>query len=281
MLAAGRPGLLGWVSGWAIATGCVHASEDGDDLALQEASAEKIAASRCRQKVDCGCKVASFEACKAELADEFATLSEGARAIGLVFARECADAIVEANASFGCGTKEDLASLECRICKLYVGDRERGETCREDENLLFDDCVQGLACIGGVCDDPCETVPEGGSCLGKPCEAGLDCELRFDETGEIVAQCVRRPVSGEPCGEAKTCATGLVCDATLEPPTCSAPPALGDPCTDVCEGTAWCDGETCQPLKPDGAPCEQGQTCRSGHCDEGVCVSAPPFVCQT
>ena len=63
------------------------------------------------------------------------------------------------------------------------------------------------------------------------------------------------------------------------------PPKVGEPCEDICEGTAHCDlhraGAThlCRAEKPLSESCEYDFQC-DGACDDGFGEAATPYACM-
>jgi hypothetical protein len=82
---------------------------------------------------------------------------------------------------------------------------------------------------------------------------------------------------GGACSQTYECINGYCKGAVTMPTpmdgTCTALPAMGQPCTALCATGLYCDQSTgsCQMLKADGTTCTVGIECRSGACPTGQC----------
>ncbi|MGE3636208.1 MAG: hypothetical protein AB7P00_40270, partial [Sandaracinaceae bacterium] len=181
----------------------------------------------------------------------------------------------------------------------------------EGEACTFLDCVEGLACIRGVC------APRPGE--GAPCDPGVECAdglycvettqpfspgvCRADPTGDI---CSRFPYD-DPCPEGWACrldpslAGELIYDGRCDaaPPVeiggaCFASVQCGfrgrcvegrcahvvlpsEPCggDEVCPGSHTCDGGVCVARPTLDEPCDATHACWKGRCIDGRCAYAP------
>lgn len=205
----------------------------------------------------------------------------------LTYDPDCGGQIVDAYNDLGCDTLTDFISdfvdeEDCRVCKLYYGDKADGQECSQIEDTALDDCGPGLYCLNGKCGDPCKVSEEGEPCYIR-CADGLLCTYDL-ESGD--ATCKKAAQLGESC-EQTTCDSDLVCDSeTLE---CAEPPGSGEPCFGSCADPAWCDTSDpdsanwiCKDPQPNGASCEYDNECESLDCDSSTkkCNAEQPFICS-
>jgi hypothetical protein len=254
----------------------------------------------CGQAESCGCfedldDLNDFDTCKAEYEAQLRFVIEAGAATGLTYDGTCIGRYLDLTTGLGCKTDADDHDFwdECRWCSLFHGHVAVGEPCEQlagedDEDYLFDDCAQGLYCVGGMCRDPCSTAGEGDDCRVAACAEGLYCGWEWDpETDEESATCRRWAQQGENCEE-RHCANGLVCDwetSTCEP--LPPRPGIGEPCPEgLCVDEAYCDTSdpdaqawTCHARKGEGQPCEQSQECLNYSCEDGACAPDLPLVC--
>ncbi|RYZ08259.1 MAG: hypothetical protein EOO73_09365 [Myxococcales bacterium] len=191
-----------------------------------------------------------------------------------------------------CASNDHCASgLKCSGQGFCVAPSQAGEACQQGEP----DCADGLICLG---EDAARKVP--GKCLvieevldgkaGDPCSldeslctAGFACEIKT--VAPLAGECVPRVAAGAACRAAfpDECPDDQYCqlpENPLNPGTCTAKPAAGEPCAkgvgaeaNVCAPYARCDAGVCRELAHAGESCSADETCYSGHCD-GACVTA-------
>jgi hypothetical protein len=176
----------------------------------------------------------------------------------------------------GCG-----AGLACNITD---GRREAlAGTCgpmrAAGASCYWVECERGLDCAGGSIS---ETPPRQGACTakalpGEPCRA-FGCTLgHFCDQG----RCVARPGAGQACvavggGQGFCYGSGVTCDHYTGG-ACTAPPAVGQPCWESCDGNGHCDHNatnTCLAKRAPGEACLRDEQCASNSCTLSVC--APP-----
>ena len=175
-------------------------------------------------------------------------------------------------------------------------------------------CALGLVCSAGTCRKPADQPGSGAAGAGTPCASAFCsghqlCVAKPTVCGSGVcagaASCSVPQDVGGPCapvgdryGLSSGCFEPLYCNAMTG--RCDPPPRTGDSCsctrggadtTGICRflyacdpATAYCDGQTCQPLVADGSPCNLSRQCRSRTCTgsgttTGSCVTlpSPPF----
>jgi hypothetical protein len=159
-----------------------------------------------------------------------------------------------------CGSGIEGPAIPCReglvclsdVCVLAPGP---GAPCD-----LTGQCAEGLRCrfFDGafLCADP---VPPGESCstagFDDPCTPDHFCDF-------ATGTCIPRGGLGAPC-DFGGCVPGLECvfDFASGTSSCRTPPVLGEPCSSVCAGEAYCGYE------------ETG-----GMCKPAVCGTVPDYV---
>jgi hypothetical protein len=135
------------------------------------------------------------------------------------------------------GCRTGVCGATNRICQACGG---RGQPCC----LVGNACGPSLACTGGLC--AC-----GG--FGQPCCGGTMCAPDTNL-----------------CNGSEVCQNG----------TCGRTAAVACPAKDQCHTAGVCDpasGRCSEPLKPNGALCNDGNPCSSGDaCQAGVCTPTVP-----
>lgn len=260
--------------------GCAIVSCDGE--VAEEDLVPRIAEELCNKQEECDCDTGqTVEQCRAFVEAGLGAFFVPPENADLSYDGGCADDVVDAYADIGCDTVDEYVDgQECRVCKVYYGTKAEGEACSRFDDTIYDDCEQGLFCLGDVCGDPCEEAGEGQSCDGRPCAENLTCTFIGEEM-----TCQPTAGLGDSC-EAQSCADDLVCDSQTF--TCTEPPGIGEPCFGSCS-EGWCDTSdpeseswVCKAAKEAGEPCDFGDECISDECDfeTSVCVEQRPLVCQ-
>jgi cysteine-rich repeat protein len=151
------------------------------------------------------------------------------------------------------------------------------------------ECATGLSCSAGTCTALRAPISDGLACV----EGTDSCHSRAfvcrPEASGGAARCLARGGEGAGCSTEDHCRQGLVCEAG----TCARPPALGKPCTGVCQEGLHCGAAgVCAQHLPLGATCQPGDSCQDGYCGAGgLCrafsdlgeacgTAAIPSVCQ-
>ena len=174
--------------------------------------------------------------------------------------------------------------------------------CAQNHGCVEGTCVKQVAKLGEVClevqgypycetDAFCRQEPPppggvqapgvcmrkaalGGVCAGYgSCLTGLRCSSNYS-TGT----CIPLGGPGEKCTNYNDCRSELYCAAATG--RCTALPGTDGDCGSTgsfyrCATGYWCDwntGDTCQPLRQEGASCSYYAACASGACTGGVCV---------
>lgn len=137
-----------------------------------------------------------------------------------------------------------------------------------------EECGAGYYCVTSSTPPMCRPMSQpGGSCTSL-----YDCLLVSNVCSN--SKCVAGGLTGHPCTEngvtISDCQEQHRCETT-----CQLPPAVGQPCaaTQNCR-ESYCDGNTCQPYKVNGAACMQlmnGNDCESAYCDSTNMCAARPF----
>lgn len=125
----------------------------------------------------------------------------------------------------------------------------------------------------GGCNQPCTT--DDGECAGR-CQGGQCAYPSADAACGSAATCADGTATSRGrCDGAGGCAPGV--ETTCAPYRCGADACLetcdGD---DDCLGNAYCNGANrCVGDEADGAACQHGGQCQSGHCANKVCCAVP------
>lgn len=161
-------------------------------------------------------------------------------------------------------------------CAVYSGDGTEGASC-ESIGTLGSTCDRRLACVRGLCVDPCGFI-EGDrpSAYGRACDAdevavGYDCQPAL-EPGEV---CTNACGSGSYCPD-EWAGCGPSCTGL-----CRALEAAGSPCAGPTEcASGLCIEGSCADGALEGAPCADG--CAPGlSCDTETERCTPtPWICQ-
>lgn len=134
------------------------------------------------------------------------------------------------------------------------------------DKVAYDDGA-AEACIDAYGSLSCDTT-------AQPDDAFAACDAVF--TGTLA--------NGAACGfdlecESSRCAApdcpGACCTGTCAP---AAPlPSIGEPCTSLCAGDAYCDVDSiCRAALPIGAACTENTLCvRQAYCEAGTCTQLP------
>ncbi|MDI1483043.1 MYXO-CTERM sorting domain-containing protein [Polyangium sp. y55x31] len=194
-----------------------------------------------------------------------------------------------------------------------------GAPCNDSNLCTMNDSCQNGICVGGQplacqaqgpCSDPGVCNPATGMCTNPPKPNGAACSdnnacTQADScqggvcTGSAPVVCV--PLDA--CHDAGTCnpqtgqcstpikANGTPCndnDACTLADSCQAGACLGNPMTcqaqDACHDVGVCNpltGVCSNPVKPNGAPCNDGNLCtQNDACQGGICTAGPFLTCQ-
>lgn len=263
----------------------------------------------CEQIFGCDCQpleYSSISLCASSLRlqeDVYATV---ARTYGLAYDGSCLEARADAVEAVGCQSAAEVALLQpaCSYCAPVHGDQPVGAACMQSGPENASDCAQGLACVNGVCSDPCARIAAGQACLDMNfqslgiCADGTFCDNTSRQCRAYVGEgqacpnynecmpgltcnaavCVGLPGPGEPCPSG-ACAEGASCNGG----TCEPPPGIGEPCFGVCAEGAYCNTQmsTCYPLGTIGDPCIDFNGCVPGaYCGPtNVCEESPASFC--
>ncbi len=202
-----------------------------------------------------------------------------------------ADCASDEECESGVCVKPSCSELCCSgVCRPKSTPQPAGAPCEIDLDCRHDlFCNRDNRCSqlipeGGPCDDDNECV-YGSACIGpsefmsgtcRPAPAlGEECPyLRCAEIGAVCRDglCVPLGLAGSPCTTAKECSPFLLCNRDSQ--RCEEVPSLGEPCSTICAGEAWCDGSLCLAPKENGEPCGASDQCLSLNCEEGVAFDA-------
>jgi len=217
---------------------------------------------------------------------------------GLSFDGECGEEQVNELIGAACdpAAVSQNADAVCeRPCKLYYGPMKAGESCEEGTSGR-DNCKQGLRCVAGLCEDPCdEILPAniGELCFALACVEGAWCDVSVP----YAPVCAARPGFNQPCADTNPepdvtsylCLDGLYCDGATDPmnPICLAYPDVGEECpAGDCAGGAFCDF-TLTPQMCVDIPgiaeactfiCEPGSFCDTDFCPAGLDCEMDPSL---
>ncbi len=157
-------------------------------------------------------------------------------------------------------------------CSPFFGAQLEFQPCQRDA-----ECGRGLACVLGICRDPCQVTPpdEGQPCEGT-CALGLVCDL------ERTGTCIRPADAGPSCNDTM-CSIDEFCDRVVpSTPVCRPLRARDEPCRGHRECLAgYCPAGFCEALPRVGEACGLGALCAPGSscradADGGLCVAASP-----
>lgn len=183
------------------------------------------------------------------------------------------------------------SGLACDDNGHCVAPSQEGDACEQGEPK----CSDGLICLGQDKDakkpGSCYTIEaalagkKGDDCSldGHLCGGGLSCEITA-VMPQIAGSCVAKVASGEVCHAAfpdecpddEYCALGL---NPLMPGKCTAKPGKGEKCAsglggaEQCAPYTRCDNGVCRDVAHAGEDCTTNDTCYSGHCVGGACVT--------
>jgi hypothetical protein len=191
-----------------------------------------------------------------------------------------------------CTSNDNCANgLKCGESGHCVAPAKKGEACQQGEP----DCADGLLCLGqdekaktpGTCysidealagkkDDAC-------SVDGKLCGSGLACEIT--SVTPVGGTCVVKVASGAACHAAfpDECPDDEHCALPALNPLgagkCTAKPKAGEACAaglgaaTICAPYTRCDDGKCREIAHAGETCHVNDTCYSGSCVDGACVT--------
>lgn len=134
-----------------------------------------------------------------------------------------------------------------------------------------DDCVTGLACVGGRCEthfgkagDTCETS------TNRYCGTDFFCN---QTSSSGVGVCAPLRSSGATCETSNQCARGLFCVDLGAAGECRARINAGGGCAEsaVCADELYCSNNSCTYKKSEGASCASSDECLAS-CSSGVCT---------
>lgn len=195
------------------------------------------------------------------------------------------------SAGGACVSNDNCKSgLECDNDGHCVAAAKEGEACQQGEP----NCAAGLLCLGedstaktpGKCYPISEALAgkEGEDCSleGHLCTGGLSCEIT--SVAPIRGKCVAQVDAGMTCRAAfpdecpaeQYCALGA---NPLMPGKCTAKPGAGEKCAaglgaaTICKPYTRCDSGVCREIAHAGEDCTANDTCYTGHCVDGACVT--------
>jgi hypothetical protein len=271
-----------------------------DDPPEEGSAPNAIATTACRWYFECDCDSAtdeftSEENCRLGIASDVQGIIDEANERDLTYQGACVESIVGFFNDVQCAplvdflTRPELPAAfdELTRCKMYVGDREPGQSCQGLSNPFYgDDCVRDARCDTGVCRAIEVRKGPGESCAAAQdeCEIGLVC---MDINGGQDTKCEALPSAGATCkGTADLCDFDTYCDQGSK--TCTTLPGPGSECApspnvltqQSCNAVGVCNLATnmCDQAPGGGEPCVV--KCSEGFaCDMGVCVTAPSAIC--
>ena len=166
----------------------------------------------------------------------------------------------------GCGSDADCPAAEfCGTAGSCVPDLGPGVTCQRVAQ-----CASG-SCTDGVC---CDTVCGGG--------AATDCVACSVAAGAAANGTCAPVTNGRACDDASLCTTSDACQAG----TCVGGGTVTCTALDACHDVGTCNASTgvcSNPLKVNGAACDDGNTCTSSDaCQAGACAgtAVAPAPCD-
>jgi hypothetical protein len=190
-----------------------------------------------------------------------------------------------------CTSSDNCESgLKCGDNKHCVAPSQEGEACEQGEPK----CTDGLLCLGqdSAAKTPgtCFTIEaalsgkQGEDCAldGHLCAAGYACEIT--SLAPLGGSCVAKVESGgvchaafpDECPDDEYCALGV---NPLLPGTCTSKPKAGEACAaalsggQICAPYTRCDANVCRDIAHAGEDCSADDTCYSGRCANGACVT--------
>ncbi len=206
----------------------------------------------------------------------------------------CPGVCVPYEAAGGACTSNDQckSGLKCGDNGRCVAPAKSHQACQQGEP----DCAEGLLCLG---EDAGKRLP--GKCYpiaealsaqqGEPCSldsalcvAGSSCEIT--SVAPLGGTCAAQVEADAPCRAAfpDECPDDQYCQLDPNPlngGTCTAKPKAGEACAkgvgadaNICAPYARCDDGVCRELANAGEACNADDTCYSGHCVDGACVTA-------
>jgi len=194
---------------------------------------------------------------------------------------------LEATSEYACDCEG--VSACCDGCKALAD----GTACSDPSP-----CAQQASCQAGVCvgsnlsdGTPCNDgsactlvdICQGGVCLGTQettCQASDAChDPGVCDPATGICSDPPRP-DGSLCNDNNACTQ---VDSCLQGVCTGGNPVICVPVT-ACHDAGVCDpqsGVCSQPIKPAGAPCEDGDLCTSGEsCTNGLCIGGTPLICE-
>lgn len=183
------------------------------------------------------------------------------------------------------------SGLACDDNGHCVAPARLDELCKQGEP----DCGPGLLCLGddATAKTPgrCFTVGDalagklGDACAfgdGTLCAIDYACEIR--SVAPLSGECVAKVAANAECHAAipDECPVDQYCKLganPLDPGVCTDKPSAGERCTkglvdaNVCAPYARCDDGTCRDIAHAGEDCHADETCYSGRCVDGACVT--------
>lgn len=162
------------------------------------------------------------------------------------------------------------------------GTKQPGETCSEDEDCAGDAHCDGFGSEPGKCA-VFVVVPEGAACIGE--KKGSGKSWSGDPQNDQITlcnyndglvcntgKCAKRAAVGGSCSNASDCVDEAYCKSGA----CVARQTAGSACSgfgDECTLDTYCvdSSKTCEPRRPDGETCTEGDQCLSDYCSKGVC----------
>ena len=183
------------------------------------------------------------------------------------------------------------SGLACDDNGHCVAPARLGELCQQGEP----DCAPGLLCLGedstagtpGKCYSPDQALKGelGDACAftdGTLCAVDYSCEIT--SASPVGGTCVARVAANAACRAAipDECPADQYCKLgqnPLEPGVCTPKPVAGEKCArglgsaGICAPYVRCDDGLCRDIAHAGEDCHDDDTCYSGHCVNGACVT--------
>jgi hypothetical protein len=178
--------------------------------------------------------------------------------------------------SLACGRHDDQ---DCGACVPILNP---GDACADGQGA----CPRGTTCSG-----TCAPARRFGLPAGSACEAAGQCQdgyiCRSSATGML---CQTLLEEGDTCDGSWECRPGLYCDVELK--VCAESAPIGSPCVNdgwgqrrcaegICDATI--DPPTCTELVPAGSPCwlREGLVDPRGNCESGLTCACLDGDCET